>query len=260
MPIPNESSSPSLRHLVGKLVVVVGGSSGMGFAVARSSLEQGAKVIIASSNKAKVDAAVTRLIQANSAFKGSVSGLTVDAKDVPSLEKFWDEVGKFDHLVWTAGDSLGMPNFLTDDLTKKLNQPDVRMFGAAFSVQYAQKMDLFNPGASVTLTGGYVAHKPRKGWTMEVAGAGAIEALTRGLALEVAPVRVNSIGSGSVETEMWAAAGPQVVEYLKAAAIQGSPLQHCGQPEEIAEAYLFMMKCPMMTGSTVYVESGALLI
>ncbi|KZT50393.1 NAD(P)-binding protein [Calocera cornea HHB12733] len=259
MSIPTQSSLPSLRHLVGKRVVIVGGSSGMGFAVGQSSLEQGAKVIIASSNKAKVDAAVTRLLQANDGFKGSVSGLTVNAKDTKSLEKFWDEVGKFDHLVWTAGDSLGMPNFLEDDLTK-MNQPDVRVFGAAFSVQYAHKKGLFNPGGSVTLTGGYVAHKPPKGWAMAVAGSGMIEALTRGLAIEVAPIRVNTVGSGSVETEMWAAGGPQVVEYLRAAAIQGSPLKHCGQPEEIAEAFLFFMKCPMMTGATVYVESGALLL
>jgi len=102
MSISTTQSAPSLRHLVGKLVVVVGGSSGIGFAVAQSSLEHGAKVIISSSNQAKVSAAVARLVKANALFADSVSGLTVDAKNVKSIEAFWDGVGNFDHMVGAA--------------------------------------------------------------------------------------------------------------------------------------------------------------
>ncbi|EJU04235.1 NADP-binding protein [Dacryopinax primogenitus] len=260
MSIATEPSSPSLRQLVNKRIVVVGGSSGIGFAVAQSSLEQGAIVVIASSNEAKIQTAVQKLIQANNAFAGKIDGLVVDATQPDSIRALMDKIGKFDHLVWTAGDAVGMPNFLTDDLVAGAARPDLRLLAPAIAVQHVFNNKLFNEGGSVTLTTGYIAQKAIKGWTMAIAGAGSIVSFTRGLALEVAPIRVNAVAPGSVHTEMWEAASPQVVEYLKQSAINSSPLKHCGQPEECAEAYLFLMKCPMMTGSTVYVESGALLL
>jgi len=110
MPIPNFRS---LTQLVNKTVVIFGGSSGVrftkrlplvstnlaaqiGYEVAKASLEHGAKVIIASSRAEKVAAAVQALSEAHESFKGKISGSTCSAKDE---EKFWDGVGKFDHLV-----------------------------------------------------------------------------------------------------------------------------------------------------------------
>jgi len=258
MSIANAQSAPSLRHLVGKLVVVAGGSSGIGYSVAQASLEHGAKVIIGSSSQSKVDAAVARLLKTNPAFQGSISGLELNAKDIASLEKFWDTVGKFDHLVWTAGDPLLM-NFMDESLEAQRAIFDVRFWGPVLSAKYAYKKGLFNPGASVTMSVGTVVRKPAKGWAMTAAVAGAIESITRGLAVELSPIRVNTISPGGVETELWDGLPADVKAGLMNNFAEKSLVKHVAQPDEVAEAYLFVMKCTNMSGKTIDVEGGALL-
>ncbi|KZO98878.1 NAD(P)-binding protein [Calocera viscosa TUFC12733] len=259
MSIATAQSAPSLRHLVGKLVVVVGGTSGIGYSVAQSSLEHGAKVIISSSSQTKVDAAVAKLLKANVLFEGAISGLTLNAKDVKAIDAFWDKVGKFDHLVWTAGDPLLM-NFMEEDLDSQRAIFDVRFWGPVLSAKYAYKKGLFNPGASVTMSVGTVVRKPSKGWAMTAAVAGAVESITRGLAVELAPIRVNTVAPGGVETELWDGMTPEAKAGLMKIFGEHSLVKHVAQPDEIAESYLFLMKCTNMTGKTIDVEGGALLV
>ncbi|KZT57715.1 short-chain dehydrogenase/reductase SDR [Calocera cornea HHB12733] len=258
MSIATAQSAPSLRHLVGKLVVVVGGTSGIGYSVAQGSLEHGAKVIISSSSQAKVDAAVTKLLKTNPLFAGSISGLTLNAKDVKSIEAFWDKVGKFDHLVWTAGDPL-LTNFMEEDLDTQKGIFDVRFWGPVLSAKYAYKKGLFNPGASVTMSVGTVVRKPSKGWAMTAAVAGAVESITRGLAVELAPIRVNTVAPGGVETELWDGMTAEAKAGLMTFFGEHSLVKRTAQPEEVAESYLYLMKCRNVTGQTIDVEGGALL-
>ncbi|KZT50394.1 NAD(P)-binding protein [Calocera cornea HHB12733] len=260
MSVATPQSAPSIRHLVGKFVVVVGGSSGVGYCVARVALEYGAKVLISSSNQTKVDAAVSRLLKTNPLFDGSISGLTVNAKDVKSIESFWDKVGKFDHLVWTAGDSV-RPDFMQQDIETQKAFFDVRFWAPVISAKYAQEKGLFNPGASMTMSTGVVNRHPMKGFAIGAAVSGAIDSVTRGLAVELAPVRVNTVSMGGVETELWDGLIPDIhmKEATKKFLIEHSLVKHLAQPEEIAEAYLFVMKCTNVTGQTIEVEGGALL-
>lgn len=91
--------------LEGQTVVIFGGTSGIGFAVAKAALlSRAAKVIIASSNQANVDDAVVRLRVAGKDIVGEVTGAAVDAKNLRSVEEFVDNLGEIDHLVWTSGD------------------------------------------------------------------------------------------------------------------------------------------------------------
>jgi len=258
MSIATKASAPSLRHLVDKLVVVVGGSSGIGFSVAQSSLEHGARLIISSSSQSKVDDALARLLKVNPAFEGKLSGLTIDAREPKSIEAFWDKVGKFDHLVWTAGDPLLM-NFMTEDLETQRALFDVRFWGPVISAKYTFQKGLINPGGSVTMSVGTVVRKPAKGWAMTAAVAGAVESITRGLAVELAPIRVNTISPGGVDTELWDGLPPAEKAARMEWFAEHSLVQHAAQPDEVAEAYLFAMKCTNLSGKTLDVEGGALL-
>ena len=107
------------NNIAGKTIVVVGGSSGIGYGVAKATLIQGAgRVVIASSSKEKVKSAVDRLKSDASSHgaKGEVIGEVVDAKDSKSVRSFFEGAGEIDHLVWTAGDSLklGFPDIDLD--------------------------------------------------------------------------------------------------------------------------------------------------
>ncbi|KZO98879.1 short-chain dehydrogenase/reductase SDR [Calocera viscosa TUFC12733] len=260
MSIATAQNAPSIRHLVGKHVVVVGGTSGIGYCVAQASLEHGATVVVSSSSQEKVDATVSRLLKTNPLFEGSISGLSLNARDVKSIQAFWDKVGKVDHLVWTANGGR-LPNFTEDDLDKDKAVFEVAFWGPVVSVKYAYKKGLFNPGASVTMTSGTVVRRPSKGFTISAAGAGAVETITRGLAVELAPIRVNTVSPGAVKTELWDSHGltPEVQAVLIKRLVERTLVKHVGQPEEVAEAYLFLMKCTYMTGQTIDCEGGALL-
>ena len=109
-----------MATLSGQTVLVVGGSSGIGYGVAKASLlSRASKVIIASSSQAKVDSALGRLkndiTAAGSTVEGSLSGEVVDAKDSASVKALLERVGEIDHLVWTSGDAL-RTTFSTVDL------------------------------------------------------------------------------------------------------------------------------------------------
>ena len=110
-----------MTTLEGKAILIVGGSSGIGYGVAKASLLSGAsKVIIASSSKSKVDAAVARLnseLSKVGGIKGTVSGDVVDARETKNVKELVDRVGEIDHLVWTSGDPLRIgANFDADSM------------------------------------------------------------------------------------------------------------------------------------------------
>lgn len=103
-------------NLAGQIVVVIGGSSGIGYGVARAALlEHAAHVVVGSSSKDKVEDALKRLKAdvANVSMEGRLSGNVVDAKDSVSVKAFFEKIGEIDHLVWTSGDGL---NFVGQDL------------------------------------------------------------------------------------------------------------------------------------------------
>ncbi len=241
-------------ELGGKRVVVIGGSSGIGFAVAARAIEAGAEVVIGSSDGEKVGGAVGRLGR-------QASGSAVDVRDEESLAAFFSGVGAFDHLVFTAGDwgSFRAPRPVAElDLGSAGEIFTVRFWGAVAAVKHA--LGGLSENGSVTVTNGVVAHRPRRQAALSTAMAGAIEHLTRALAVDLAPVRVNAVCPGLILTEVWNnMPEDQRDEQLKR--MTGSqPLPRAGLPAEVAEAYLYLMTGSYSTGQVLIVDGGRTLV
>ena len=231
--------------LAGKRVTVIGGSSGIGFAVAQAALEQGAEVRIGSSNADKVAGALARL-------DNNASGAAVDLTDESSVAAFFGTGEPIDHLVYTAGDwtrrktGIG-PDFDVADAKAGF---DTRFWGILLAIKYALP-NLASDG-SITLTSGLFAHRPAKGSTLSTALTGAVEHLMQGLAIDLAPIRVNAVTPGFIATEAWAKLSSEAMATMTAT----QPLPRAGLPEEVAEAYLYFMRASYTTGQVAVVDGG----
>ena len=238
----------------GQRVVVIGGSSGIGFAVAERMLREGAEVVLGSSSGVRVEDAVKRLGRA-------ASGSIVDVKSEASVSAFFAGIGAFDHLVFTAGDwpALRRPTTVAElDLGAADAVFAVRFWGALAAIKHAQGR--ISPRGSITLTNGVVAHRPRKGAALNTAMAGAIEHLTRALAVDLAPVRVNCVCPGLVLTEVWNAIPKETRQDQIRRMTSRLPLPRAGDPGEVAEAYLYLIRATYSTGQVLVVDGGTTLI
>jgi NAD(P)-dependent dehydrogenase (short-subunit alcohol dehydrogenase family) len=234
--------------LDGKRVLVIGGGSGIGFAVAEGAVREGAAVTVASTNEQRVRAAAERL-------GGGAKGAVLDVTDEAAVEAFFAANG-FDHIVTTAGDWGGPRRGpLADvDLTAAASLFKVRFWGALAVAKHGGAK--LPPGGSLTLTDGMVAHRPAKGSTVSTAMAGAVEFLTRALAVELAPVRVNCVCPGLIRTGVWDSVPEdrREEEFAKRTARQLIP--RIGEPDEAAEAYLHLMRAGYTTGQVLKVDGG----
>jgi NAD(P)-dependent dehydrogenase (short-subunit alcohol dehydrogenase family) len=244
-------STQSLRN---RRVVVIGGSSGIGFAVAQLALDDGAEVIIGSSGADHVDGAAIRLGH-------GASGFAVDVRDEASVAAFFERTGSFDHLVYTAGDwspTRGGGAIAKLDLVGATATFTVRFWGALSAIKHAQGR--ISSEGSITLTDGVVAHRPRKGAVISTAMAGAIEHMTRALAVDLAPLRVNAVCPGFVLTEVWNSIPADRREEQIKQMTQRQPLPRAADPKEVAEAYLYLMRGGFSTGQVLVVDGGMTLI
>ena len=142
----------SLTH---ERVVIIGGSSGIGLAVAHAAVDAGAEVIIASSRKSSIDAALGQL-------SPTTTGYALDVLDTAAVRTFFDNIGAFDHLAYTAGESLSLMPVEGMNLDKARGFFQIRFFGALNAVSTAAKQ--IRPGGSITLTSGSARSRPGAGW------------------------------------------------------------------------------------------------
>ena len=230
-------------------LLIVGGASGIGYAVAQAAIAEGARVIVASSQADRVAAAAERL-------GGGARGLTLDVRDAASVDAALAGVESLDHVVFTAGDWGGARRGAVASLDLAAAQAlfAVRFWGALTVVKATQGK--LSPGGSITLTNGMIAHRPRAGAAVSSAMAGAVEHLARGLAVELAPIRVNCVCPGYIRTGVWDAIPPAAREDQLKAFTKGLPLTRVGQPEEAAQAYLYLMRGGYTTGQVLKVDGG----
>ena len=230
-------------------VAVIGGTSGIGFAVAERAIAEGAQVIVGSSSAGKVDAVLAKLPGAEA--------FAVDVKDEASVARFFDRVGAFDHLVFTAGDwgQFFSPASIDDlDIARAKDLFAVRFWGAVAAVKHARKH--LRENGSITLTDGTVAHRPRKGAPISTAMAGAVEHLVRALAVELAPIRVNGVCPGAVRTDIWNTIPEAQREDRFKKMTERQLVRRIGEPAEVAEAYLYLMRGGYTTGQVLRVDGG----
>ncbi|MCP5401504.1 MAG: SDR family oxidoreductase [Novosphingobium sp.] len=234
--------------LSGSRILVAGGGSGIGFAVAQAARGEGADLTIASTNPEKLSAAADRL--------GGAGTARLDITDESAVRDFFDGAGDFDHIVTTAGDwGKGRRGpFAEIDMADADALFRVRFWGAAILAKHGAAH--VRPGGSITLTSGMSAFRPQKGSVMATAMAGSIEHLTYGLAVELAPIRVNAVFPGGVATEIFAGL-PEEMRKAEEARFASQPLPRIAEPAEVAQAYLYAMKAGYTTGQIIKVDGGA---
>ena len=235
----------------GQRVIVIGGTAGIGWEVARQSAAQGAEVVIASSNPERVRKAVAEL-------GSGAEGHPLDVASEPSIQEFFAQIGPFDHLVFTAGDSLQLNALATADLQKARSAFELRYWGALAAVKYGSPS--IRPGGSIVLTTGIACARPQKGWVFGASVCGAMDALTRALAMELAPTRVNAVSPGIVRTDLWQSMSGQDREAMYLNYGTALPVGRVGEPADIARTYLYLMQEGYSTGQIVVVDGGGVLV
>lgn len=230
--------------LKGKKVVVVGGSSGIGLATAESAKADGADVVIASRNAERLKAVADKI---------GVTAVATDVTDDESVVKLFKTCGPVDHVVVTAAQLRSGP-------FKTVAMEDVRAtfegkFWGAWRVARAAEI---RAGGSLTLVSGFLSIRPRPNSAIVSAANGAIESLTRALALELAPIRVNNVSPGIIDTPIRAAMPEAARKEMLAKVASGLPVGRVGEAEDIAQQILAFMKNGFATGAIVYLDGGGL--
>lgn len=235
------------RSLSGSRVLVLGGSSGIGLATAKAAAAAGAKVTLASRSAEKVNAAVALV------GKGAV-GAPLDTTDDAALDAFFSKNPEWDHIVVSvaAGRSAGLKDLSIQDAYGNMN--------AKFWTAYkTARLARITADGSLTLVSGFLSQKPNKDALLQGCINAALESLGRGLALTLAPVRVNTVSPGLIDTPIRAAMPADKKQALLDHAAATLPARRVGQAEDIADAILMLMTNPFTTGSTLFVDGGGMI-
>jgi NAD(P)-dependent dehydrogenase (short-subunit alcohol dehydrogenase family) len=235
--------------LKGKRVVIIGGTAGIGLAAAQAAAAAGAKVWAAGRSQAHID-------KATAAANGSFEVRQADTHDADALKAIFEEVGTIDHLVSAAvGGERTLKPFLeqTDEQFKAAYD---KLWGYTNVVRTGAPY-LAEDG-SITLVSGSPARKIRPAQSPLSCVGASVENLVRCLAVEMAPIRVNVVSPGTVDTAMFDAMGD-----AKEANLAGMTATHliprAGSSEEVADGILFVMQNRFVTGTTVDVDGGRIL-
>lgn len=237
--------------LAGKRVVILGGSSGLGFETAKAAAADGANVIIISSNQTRIDSALAQL-PANS------QGFAVDLSKEENIKNIFAQIGEFDHLVYTAGDNISLNKIAETDIEQARNYFTIRFWGAFAAVKYGSSF--IKQGGSICLTSGIASQRPDAGWSLGASICSAMEGFCRAMAVELAPIRVNVVLPGVIKTNLWGSMTETDRNNLFDSVGNALLVKRVGEPEEIAQTFLFMMKQQFATGQTFIVDGGASLI
>ncbi|CAK7204891.1 hypothetical protein SEUCBS139899_007653 [Sporothrix eucalyptigena] len=250
-------------------VLIIGGTSGIGFATAEAVVESGAFVVFASSKASSVANAISRIKASYPEATTKIRGYQVDLSEAETLESnltalFETATGsntvKLDHVVYTAAGVPDVPSLVDFTATKTkpaflLHRYDAPILVGKLAPTYLSP----GPRSSITLTASSTASKPTPGRPLLTALGSATEGITRGLAVELAPIRVNAVSPGVTDTELLVAivgSDPTVLADFKQTLKKETLLSSVGAPDDVAEAYLYLMKDGNITGEIIYSDGG----
>jgi NAD(P)-dependent dehydrogenase (short-subunit alcohol dehydrogenase family) len=233
----------SLEH---KTVVIVGASSGIGLASARAAAERGAEVVMLSRSQAKLDEA------AKSVRGTRTRAIAMDMLDATAVDRVIGSIPAIDHLLLTAvADELASRAPIASLTNAQLERSLDKLRGFVNVIRAAAPR-LTKSGSITLLTGASAVKPPREGFTVLAAVSGSIISFGKALALELAPVRVNVLMAGVVDTAIHAARRDE----MKTWAEQNLLVPRFGQPEDIAGAIELLMTNPYVTATTLTIDGG----
>jgi NAD(P)-dependent dehydrogenase (short-subunit alcohol dehydrogenase family) len=233
-----------------KRIVILGGTSGIGLATAQAASQHGATIVVASSRQRSVDSALASL-------PAGTEGHALDLSDEKAVRGLFDRIGAFDHLVFTAGETLQLGELEDISLDQARQAFNLRFWGAFAAAKYAAK--LIRPGGSIVLTTGIASLRPRKGWAVAASICGAMDAFTRALAVELAPIRVNAVSPGVVRTALWNNMSEADRDAMYRDIGAALPVGRVGEATDLAQAYLYLMREGFSTGQVIVVDGGTVL-
>jgi NAD(P)-dependent dehydrogenase (short-subunit alcohol dehydrogenase family) len=231
-------------------VVIIGGSSGIGLATAKIALERGANVTIAGRN-------VEKLKQATANLK-NVRTVVADVSDELQVEQIFQDVERIDDLFLVAGSLRAGSNEddgkIATTAIADLKYPiEERIFGAIYTIRHA--LPKMSEG-SITLMSGLFSTRPITGVATTAAAVAGIEAMTRALALELAPIRVNAVCPGYIDTPLLQMAFGDRYEQIIKLQAESLPTKRIGTVQEVAEAVLLLMTNKFITGEILHIDGG----
>ncbi|WP_449399045.1 SDR family oxidoreductase [Chryseobacterium wanjuense] len=240
-----------MKTLENKRVIILGGSSGLGLATAQAAAADGAEVIIVSSNQQRIDKALTTLPKNSKGF-----AVSLDKEE--NIKIFFGNIGNFDHLVYTAGENISMSMVDDTDIEKSKDFFTIRFWGAFAAIKYGRPY--INKGGSINLMSGNFGQRPAAGYSLGATICGAMDAFTRAMAVELAPIRINNIAAGIIDTDLWGNLNKEDKENFFDHLEKTLLLKRVGHPTDVADAFVFLMKQDYMTGQSLVVDGGAVLV
>ncbi len=258
MSTPIPVRSPLSSALSGTTALLIGGSSGIGLAAGVLLRSVGARVVLVGRDPDRLKAAVARVRDASPAGDpdDAVLGVRGDSGDEETLAEAFDRAGQVDHVLLTAGGMSGfgpLAGLSADDIRATF---DARLW-PAFAAARAAATRL-PAGGSLTFSSGILVVRPFPGMSAPLSVAGAVETLTKALAVELAParLRVNAVRFGRIDTPLLRSTPGLDSDEAIAAAGSTAPLGRFGTAEEAAGSALFLMANNYVTGQVITVDGG----
>lgn len=226
-------------------------------------------MILSSSNPDRVATAVSNLQSAYPSAASRISGHACNLADEATLEgnitsllnKTTSNASKpLDHIVYTAGDPLATVKLADADMAFIKQAGMVRFFAPLLVGKHAPTHLRSGPASSYTITTGAVSEHPIPDWSVVGSYATGLHGMTRQLALDLKPLRVNLVSPGAVETELWKGMPADKRKQLMESFAQKMTTGKVGQPEDVAEAYLYCMRDANVTGSVISTNGGHLVM
>jgi NAD(P)-dependent dehydrogenase (short-subunit alcohol dehydrogenase family) len=237
-------------ELLGQTVVVIGGSAGIGLETARRARAEGAEVVLTARNPERLERAATEL--------GAKGSAAFDATDFDRLDRFFEELpAPIDHLMVTAGAPYYGP-LATMDFDQAGRDVEEHLW---LTLRVASSAaDKVRPGGTLLFISGTGGRRPAVGYTVLATLTAGMPALTKSLALELAPVRVNLIAAGFVDTPLSASLLGDQLDKRREQLRATLPIGRVVQPADVAALAVHIMTNTAITGATFDIDGGQQLV
>ena len=237
-----------MEDLQNQRVLIIGGSNGMGLAAAQRLAKCGAKVFIAGRSRTRLDAAVATL-------NGKATGHVADFSSEASLEALFRETGPIDHLVLTASSSAAWGSIRDIDGAALRSAFEQKALGYWLSIRAA--LPHLRRDGSITLLSGAASRTAISNTAGLAAVNGAITQMGQSLALELAPLRVNVISPGLIDTPVYDGMSQEAKAAFFEHIAKGLHVGRVGTADEVARAIEFVVTNAFVSGALIDVDGGA---